>query len=172
MAAIEIEGLFTRFGDVAAVDDLSFAVREGTVTGFLGPNGAGKTTTLRMLLGLVTPTEGSATIDGRVYRDLTDPFRRTSFSERTTVSVFALLWVNNARFRRSSILERSKYSTPRPIPVCCSWVAKHTRRSDTPPARQMKRFSVNSHLCSERVIRLPLTLGLSPIKHKRDCLRN
>ena len=53
MAAIEIERLSKRFGDVAAVDDLSFTVREGAVTGFLGPNGAGKSTTLRMLLGLV-----------------------------------------------------------------------------------------------------------------------
>ena len=53
MTAIEIENLSKRFGDVAAVDDLSFTVREGTVTGFLGPNGAGKSTTLRMLLGLV-----------------------------------------------------------------------------------------------------------------------
>ena len=53
MTAIEIERLSKRFGDVAAVDDLSFTVREGAVTGFLGPNGAGKTTTLRMLLGLV-----------------------------------------------------------------------------------------------------------------------
>ena len=58
MAAIEIQGLSKRFGDVAAVDDLSFTAREGAVTGFLGPNGAGKTTTLRMLLGLVAPTRG------------------------------------------------------------------------------------------------------------------
>ena len=56
MAAIEIQGLSKRFGEITAVDDLSFSTREGAVTGFLGPNGAGKTTTLRMLLGLVTPT--------------------------------------------------------------------------------------------------------------------
>ena len=54
---IEVAGLTKRFGDVLAVDDLSFACRAGRVTGFLGPNGAGKTTTLRMLLGLVTPTQ-------------------------------------------------------------------------------------------------------------------
>ena len=65
MAAIEIQGLSKRFGEITAVDDLSFSTREGAVTGFLGPNGAGKTTTLRMLLGLVTPTEGTATVDGR-----------------------------------------------------------------------------------------------------------
>ena len=68
MTAIEIENLSKRFGDVAAVDDLSFTVREGTVTGFLGPNGAGKSTTLRMLLGLVTPTGGTATIGGQTLR--------------------------------------------------------------------------------------------------------
>lgn len=76
MGAIEIQGLSKRFGDVVAVDDLSFSVRAGAVTGFLGPNGAGKTTTLRMLLGLVTPTAGTATIDGQPYGQLVAPFRR------------------------------------------------------------------------------------------------
>jgi ABC-2 type transport system ATP-binding protein len=75
MAVITIEGLTKRFGDVLAVDGLSFEVDQGTVVGFLGPNGAGKTTTLRMLLGLVTPTSGSARIDGRPYRGLADPVR-------------------------------------------------------------------------------------------------
>jgi ABC-2 type transport system ATP-binding protein len=60
-------------GDVRAVDRLSFTVEPGSVTGFLGPNGAGKTTTLRMVLGLVHPTAGRATIGGRVYRQLTNP---------------------------------------------------------------------------------------------------
>ena len=60
MAAISVQGLTKRFGDVLAVDRLDFDVAPGTVTGFLGPNGAGKTTTLRMLLGLVTPTAGPA----------------------------------------------------------------------------------------------------------------
>jgi ABC-2 type transport system ATP-binding protein len=73
MAAIEIERLSKRFGDVSAVDDLSFTVRAGAVTGFLGPNGAGKSTTLRMLLGLVTPTGGTAMIGGRRYTDLDAP---------------------------------------------------------------------------------------------------
>jgi ABC-2 type transport system ATP-binding protein len=76
MATIEIHALSKRFGDVTAVDGLSFTAREGAVTGFLGPNGAGKSTTLRMLLGLVTPTEGSATIDGVRYADLQEPYRR------------------------------------------------------------------------------------------------
>ncbi len=75
MTAIQVHGLTKRFGDIAAVDDLSFEVERGTITGFLGPNGAGKTTTLRMLLGLVAPTEGTATIDGRRYQDLEAPFR-------------------------------------------------------------------------------------------------
>jgi ABC-2 type transport system ATP-binding protein len=75
MAVIAIEGLTKRFGDVLAVDDLSFEVDQGTVVGFLGPNGAGKTTTLRTLLGLVTPTAGSTRIDGRPYRELADPIR-------------------------------------------------------------------------------------------------
>jgi ABC-2 type transport system ATP-binding protein len=70
MPVIEVRGLVKRFGTVTAVDDLSFSVGEGTVTAFLGPNGAGKTTTLRMLLGLVTPSAGTATINGRPYRDV------------------------------------------------------------------------------------------------------
>jgi ABC-2 type transport system ATP-binding protein len=75
MTAIEIQHLTKRFGDVTAVSDLSFSVRKGAVTGFLGPNGSGKTTTIRMLLGLVMPTEGSATFAGRAYQDLPDPSR-------------------------------------------------------------------------------------------------
>jgi len=73
MASLEFRGLTKRFGAVTAVDDLSVNVRHGSVTGFLGPNGAGKTTTLRMLLGLVTPTAGTATIDGQPYRALARP---------------------------------------------------------------------------------------------------
>jgi ABC-2 type transport system ATP-binding protein len=76
MAAITVQGLSKRFGEVLAVDRLDFEVDVGTVTGFLGPNGAGKTTTLRMLLGLVTPTAGEAVIAGRPYRELADPVRR------------------------------------------------------------------------------------------------
>ena len=72
-AAIEARGLSKRFGDVLAVDGLSFQVPRGTVVGFLGPNGAGKTTTLRMLLGLIAPSEGVATINGRRYGQLPSP---------------------------------------------------------------------------------------------------
>ena len=70
---IEVSGLTKRFGDVVAVDGLSFTVEPGSVTGFLGPNGAGKTTTLRMLLGLVRPDSGHATIAGMRYDDLPEP---------------------------------------------------------------------------------------------------
>jgi ABC-2 type transport system ATP-binding protein len=72
---IRIEGLTKRFGSLVAVEDLSFSVFPGRVTGFLGPNGAGKTTTLRMLLGLVRPTRGRATIGGLAYSDLPQPQR-------------------------------------------------------------------------------------------------
>jgi ABC-2 type transport system ATP-binding protein len=68
--------LTKRYGELVAVDELTFAVRSGTVTGFLGPNGAGKTTTLRLLLGLAEPTAGEALVFGRRYRDLDDPARR------------------------------------------------------------------------------------------------
>jgi len=76
MPVIEVRGLTKRFGQVLAVDQMSFAVERGTVTGFLGPNGAGKTTTLRMLLGLVRPDAGTATINGRPYRDLEEPLHQ------------------------------------------------------------------------------------------------
>jgi ABC-2 type transport system ATP-binding protein len=73
---IEVERLTKRFGATLAVDDLSFVVRPGTVTGFLGPNGAGKSTTLRAILGLVWPDQGGARVLGRPYRDLDRPLQR------------------------------------------------------------------------------------------------
>jgi ABC-2 type transport system ATP-binding protein len=73
---VAVRGLTKRFGHVTAVEDLTFDVPPGRVTGFLGPNGAGKTTTLRMLLGLVHPSTGEALIDGRPYARLPAP-RRT-----------------------------------------------------------------------------------------------
>src|ERR1700760_4872911 len=72
---IEAKGLTKRYGDKLAVDDLSFTVRPGIVTGFLGPNGAGKSTTMRLILGLDRPTSGGALIDGKPYRELPDPLR-------------------------------------------------------------------------------------------------
>jgi len=72
---IEAQHLTKRYGKTVAVDDTSFAVRPGRVTGFLGPNGAGKSTTMRMILGLDTPSSGSVLVNGRPYRELTDPLR-------------------------------------------------------------------------------------------------
>ena len=72
---IEARGLTERFGQIVAVDGLTFSVRPGQVTGFLGRNGAGKTTTLRMILGLARPTSGTVTVDGRPYADLVAPLR-------------------------------------------------------------------------------------------------
>jgi ABC-2 type transport system ATP-binding protein len=73
---IAVSALTKHYGKVRAVENLSFTVEPGRVTGFLGPNGAGKTTTLRMLLSLVTPTSGTATIGGRPYASLHDPLRQ------------------------------------------------------------------------------------------------
>ena len=72
---IEARGLSKRFGNVVAVDDLSFDVRPGTVTGFLGPNGSGKSTTMRMIMGLDSPASGSVSVLGRRYHDLPWPLR-------------------------------------------------------------------------------------------------
>jgi len=70
---ISIEHVTKSYGGTPAVDDLSFVVEPGRVTGFLGPNGAGKSTTMKILLGLATPTSGAATIGGLAYRELADP---------------------------------------------------------------------------------------------------
>ncbi|WP_405900725.1 ATP-binding cassette domain-containing protein [Streptomyces sp. NBC_00727] len=72
---IEVRGLTKRYGDVLAVDDLTFAVRPGEVTGFLGPNGSGKSTTLRIVLGLDAPSSGTATVDGRPYAEQPAPLK-------------------------------------------------------------------------------------------------
>ena len=70
---IELKGLTKHYGDTVAVDQLTFTVRPGIVTGFLGPNGAGKSTTMRMVLGLDVPTAGTVRIDGKHYRQWKDP---------------------------------------------------------------------------------------------------
>ena len=75
VAMIELTGLTKLYGSHRAVDDLTCTVEPGVVTGFLGPNGAGKTTTMRLILGLDHPSAGTATIDGRRYRELRDPLR-------------------------------------------------------------------------------------------------
>src|SRR5260370_20946407 len=76
MSTISFQKLTKRYGPVLAVDDVSFDVPPGRVTGFLGPNGSGKTTTLRILLGLAAPTAGTATIAGLAYHQLPDPVRQ------------------------------------------------------------------------------------------------
>jgi ABC-2 type transport system ATP-binding protein len=75
LAELEVRNLSKRFGKTVAVDDLSFSVDAGQVTGFLGPNGAGKTTTMRALLGLVSPSGGEALVEGRPPAEMTDPLR-------------------------------------------------------------------------------------------------
>lgn len=93
---IELTGLTKQYGAVKAVDDLSFAVKPGIVTGFLGPNGAGKSTTMRMILGLDRPTSGQALIEGKPYGELKQPLR----------SVGALLdakWVHPNRSARAHL---------------------------------------------------------------------
>ncbi|CAL9465099.1 ATP-binding cassette domain-containing protein [Streptomyces werraensis] len=93
------ERLTKRYGPATVVDDLSFTVRPGVVTGFLGPNGAGKSTSMRMLLGLTRPDSGTATIGGRAYRDLTFPLRHvgalleTSAPHRGMTAVGHLSWL-------------------------------------------------------------------------------
>jgi ABC-type multidrug transport system ATPase subunit len=80
---IEANELTKRYGRTTAVQDLTFTVRPGHVTGFLGPNGAGKSTTLRLMLGLNSPTAGTVTIDGRPFRDRTRGLRHVGAADLT-----------------------------------------------------------------------------------------
>lgn len=75
-AVIEVSHLTKQYGPKTAVDDVSFVVRPGSVTGFLGPNGAGKSTTMRMIMGLDRPTSGTATVNGQPYTSFRDPLRQ------------------------------------------------------------------------------------------------
>jgi ABC-2 type transport system ATP-binding protein len=107
---IEVRELTKHFGDVVAVDGLSFEISRGSIVGFLGPNGAGKTTTLRMLLGLIEPTSGSATIDGRAYRELSGPLREvgalleaSSFHPGRTARSHLRVQADAARVARSRV---------------------------------------------------------------------
>ncbi|WGV52326.2 ABC transporter ATP-binding protein [Rhodococcus erythropolis] len=91
---IELRGLTKVYGPTKAVDDLSFTVKPGIVTGFLGPNGAGKSTTMRMILGLDQPTSGAALIDGKPYRELKTPLR-------TVGALLDAKWVHPNRSARA-----------------------------------------------------------------------
>ena len=93
---INVQGLTKTYGATRAVDDLTFEVKPGMVTGFLGPNGAGKSTTMRMMLGLDNPTSGTATINGRPYRELTDPLRQVG-------ALLDAKWVHPNRSARSHL---------------------------------------------------------------------
>lgn len=93
---IEVRSLTKDFGSVRAVDNLSFTVEPGRVTGFLGPNGSGKSTTMRMILGLDRPTAGTATIDGEPYAKLTDPLRKVG-------SLLDAKWVHPNRSARAHL---------------------------------------------------------------------
>ncbi|MEO6881931.1 MAG: ABC transporter ATP-binding protein [Mycobacteriaceae bacterium] len=93
---IEAQHLTKAFGSTKAVDDLSFSVRPGTVTGFLGPNGAGKSTTMRMILGLDRPTSGGATIGGKPYHELQNPLRQVG-------ALLDAKWVHPNRSARSHL---------------------------------------------------------------------
>jgi ABC-2 type transport system ATP-binding protein len=94
---IDVRKLTKRFGTKVAVDDLSFTVEPGRVTGFLGPNGAGKSTTMRLILGLDWPQGGTATIDGKPYRELRDPLR-------TVGALLEAKSVHNGRSARNHLL--------------------------------------------------------------------
>lgn len=98
---IEARGLSKRYGGTLAVDDLSFTVTPGHVTGFLGPNGAGKSTTMRMILGLDNPTSGDVRIGGKKYQDLHHPLQ-------TVGALLEAGWVHPNRSARSHLLWMAK----------------------------------------------------------------
>jgi ABC-2 type transport system ATP-binding protein len=84
---IEAEGLTKHYGTKVAVDELSFSVRPGVVTGFLGPNGSGKSTTMRMIVGLDEPTRGHVTINGQRYHDRRGPCARSAHCSKRAPSI-------------------------------------------------------------------------------------
>src|SRR4051812_41948346 len=89
---IDVEHLSKRYGDTLAVDDLSFQIRPGLVTGFLGPNGAGKSTTMRLIVGLDKPSTGSVTVNGRRDRDLEAPLREVGTMLEARAHRLPILW--------------------------------------------------------------------------------
>ena len=106
---IEVAGLSKRFGPVTAVDDLSFTVRPGRVTGFLGPNGAGKTTTMRIILGLNAADTGTATVAGRRYDGLIRPLREVgSLLDATALHAGRTGWAHLLSIAQSNGIARQR----------------------------------------------------------------
>jgi ABC-2 type transport system ATP-binding protein len=106
---IEAHGLTKRYGEKVAVDDLSFVVKPGIVTGFLGPNGAGKSTTMRLILGLDRPTSGSVTVNGKRYRDHTAPLHEVG----ALLEVLAVHTGRSARNHLRALAQTSGIPTSR-----------------------------------------------------------
>ena len=114
-SVIDVQNLTKRYGHTTVVDDLTFTVRSGAVTGFLGPNGAGKSTTMRMMLGLTRPDAGSARIGGHAYHELKYPVRQvgalleTAAPHRSLTATDHLRWLAQsnriARRRVAEVLE-------------------------------------------------------------------
>lgn len=94
---IEVRNLTKKYGQVTAVEDLSFDIQPGIVTGFLGPNGAGKSTTMRMMVGLDQPTSGTCTFEGKTYRELKNPVREVGL-------LLDAKWIHPKRSARSHLL--------------------------------------------------------------------
>jgi ABC-2 type transport system ATP-binding protein len=106
---IELDRLAKRFGSVTAVDDLSFSVRPGHVTGFLGPNGAGKTTTMKIILGLDAPTSGTALVGGRPYATLVRPLRQVgALLDATALHGGRTAWVHLLSLAQSNGIGRHR----------------------------------------------------------------
>jgi ABC-2 type transport system ATP-binding protein len=147
---IEIRGLTKRYGPETVVDDLSFTVHPGQVTGFLGPNGAGKSTTMKMIVGLAAPTRGSVTIGGRRYRDLPVPLTEVGalldagavHGGRKAHDHLLALAVSNGLPRRrvGEVLGRNGLD-----PEGIRWIRDFMRSL----AREGRAVLVSSHLMSE-----------------------
>ena len=130
---IEAVGLTKRYGRTVAVDDLSFTVQSGRVTGFLGPNGAGKSTTMRMILGLDAPTAGRVSIDGKRYRELHNPLRMVG-------ALLDAKWVHPNRSARAHLrwLAKSNKLSPKRVDEVLDLVGLD-RRGEPPRRRVLAR---------------------------------
>jgi energy-coupling factor transporter ATP-binding protein EcfA2 len=173
---IEARGLVKRYGAAAAVNDLSFTIRPGLVTGFLGPNGAGKTTTMRLILGLDYPSAGTAVVNGKPYAQLPDPMHEvgalldagavhggrtachhllglapTNGIGRRRVDEVPACW---ARWRRRRVEARIGSLTPTIVPLSLrgrTSVSAVPSRSRRPaPARPLRRLTAQCRVLPRR----------------------